>query len=175
MDVGEVLIKVWGTERPLFKAEITHNGVGLDIDVTAPVVAENEVVDIKQVGNIKEAVEWLSEQWDKRKAEGAQSETDLARVDIHILRHRTAVGSENGSVRHLACHQFLISPNAVEPGTKPPRLGVHLRLHPEVASLPRSDVICGVNSLKRRPIPCPRHRRTQNLLPSPPHIVRLRS
>ena len=78
MDVGEVLIKVWGTERPLFKAEITHNGVGLDINVTAPVVAENEVVDIKQVGNIKEAVEWLSEQWDKRKAEGAQSETDLS-------------------------------------------------------------------------------------------------
>ena len=39
MDVGEVLIKVWGTERPLFKAEITHNGDGLDINVTAPVVA----------------------------------------------------------------------------------------------------------------------------------------
>ena len=86
MDVGEVLIKVWGTERPLFKAEITHNGVGLDINVTAPVVAENEVVDIKQVGNIKEAVEWLSEQWDKRKAEGAQPETDLTyqhRLFVH--------------------------------------------------------------------------------------------
>ena len=86
MDVGEVLIKVWGTERPLFKAEITHNGVGLDINVTAPVVAENEVGNIKQVGNIKEAVEWLSEQWDKRKAEGAQPETDLTyqhRLFVH--------------------------------------------------------------------------------------------
>ena len=49
---------MWGTGRPLFKAEITHNGVGLDINVTAPVVAETEVV------NINEAVEWLSEQWD---------------------------------------------------------------------------------------------------------------
>ena len=79
MDVGEVLIKVWGTGRPLFKAEITHNGVGLDINVTAPVVAENEVVDIKH------AVE-LSEQWDKRKAEGAQSEADLRSQYLSCVR-----------------------------------------------------------------------------------------
>ena len=80
MDVGEVLIRVWGTGRPLFKAEITHNGVGLDINVTAPVVGENEVVDIKH------AVEWLSEQWDKRKAEGAQSEADLRSQYLSCVR-----------------------------------------------------------------------------------------
>ena len=89
MDVGEVLIKVWGTESPLFKAEITHNGVGLDINVTAPVVAENEVVDIKH------AVEWLSEQWDKRKAEGAQSEADLSPQHQSFVHQWESLAAQN--------------------------------------------------------------------------------
>ena len=95
MDVGEVLIKVWGTGRPLFKAEITHNGVGLDINVTAPVVAENEVVDVKQVVNIKDAVDWLSEQWDKRKAEGAQSETDLSSQHQSFVHQWESLAAQN--------------------------------------------------------------------------------
>ena len=71
MDVGAVLIKVWGTARPFFKAEITYDGDGLDIKVSTPVVAGNNVF------TIKEAVEWLSEQWEQHKAKHAQSEHEL--------------------------------------------------------------------------------------------------
>ena len=71
MDVGAVLIKVWGTARPFFKAEITYDDDGLDIKVSTPVVAGNNVF------TIKEAVEWLSEQWEQHKAKHAQSEHEL--------------------------------------------------------------------------------------------------
>ena len=62
MVVGEGVIKVWGTERPLFKAEITHNGVSLDVKVSTPVCAKTKVI------TINEAVKWLSEQWAEHKA-----------------------------------------------------------------------------------------------------------
>ena len=84
-----------GDGKPLFKAEITHNGVGLDINVTAPVVAENEVVDIKQVIDIKDAVEWLSEQWDKRKVEGAQSETNLRSQHRSFVRQWESLAAQH--------------------------------------------------------------------------------
>ena len=71
IDVGEVLIKVWGTARPFFRAEITYNGHCLDVKVDGPGVSGTQVL------TIKEAIEWLSEQWDKRKAESAQSKDEL--------------------------------------------------------------------------------------------------
>ena len=90
MDVGEVLIKVWGTERPLFKAEITHNGDGLDINVTAPVVAETKVI------TIREAMEWLSEQWDKCKAEViTQSESELMSQYQSFVRQWEILAAQN--------------------------------------------------------------------------------
>ena len=89
MDVEEVLIRVWGTGRPLFKAEITHNGVGLDINVTAPVAAETEVV------NINEAVKWLSEQWDICKAEVAQSKNELISQHPSFVRQWESLAAQN--------------------------------------------------------------------------------
>ena len=71
MDVSAVLIKVWGTSRPFFKAEITYGGDGLGIIVSTPVASVNSVF------TIKEAVEWLSEQWERHKAKPAQSEHEL--------------------------------------------------------------------------------------------------
>ena len=62
MVVGEVVIKVWGNGRPIFRAEITNKGDGLLVRTAVPKIKEHHCV------LIPEAVEWLSKQWAQHKA-----------------------------------------------------------------------------------------------------------